>query len=318
MKKILATSAAVMVIATGCTTEVATSGLDYIKKGDNYTLDAQVEATDTYQNFTKELDQVGDLTSDSRVCTLTTSIANMMSDLGANLVGVTESDSLNQQLQDKLESEEIANIGSVLSPNLEVLTTADCDVTFIANSMPHTDVYDQVDNLVFVPQTTYTDVYTTLYGLEEKMGLDTAKTTLSNMIKTDLAAKQEYDNAISSEVAVIQYTMGHMYISDENSFVGSMIAELGIKNAFADYPDSTMELSYEELIGKNPEYIVIYGHGMDEKSLEEFMKDERLQSLDAVKNNKVITLPEISSSADLSAADTLKYVVEQIKDVSEN
>jgi ABC-type Fe3+-hydroxamate transport system substrate-binding protein len=289
-------------------------GLDYAKESnDLYTL-SNPEDYYKYQILKDDLNSVKGLSKESRVCPLTTSTANILYEVGANVVAAPTSATLNQEMIQKQEAKELANIGSPLTPNLEIIESSNCDISFIADSMPHGEAYEGIENLIYLPQTTYQDVFITLYTLNEVIAYDNSAMTLNELITNDLKAKELYKEGTIKSSAVLMYSGQEIYVSSEDGFTSSMLSELGIENQFTDYQNFDVPISYELLLQKDPEYIVVYGHASSE-SMKNFENNESLSSLTALKNNNIIYLESSSGSADLDAVSHLNQLIEGINEV---
>lgn len=80
-------------------------------------------------------------------------------------------------------------------------------------------------------------------------------------------------------------------------YQNSMITIAGGENVAADITDDYWaEISYEQLLAYNPEVIIIASDA--QYSVEDVMKDENLQQLDAVKNGKVYAMPSVAEAWD--------------------
>lgn len=118
------------------------------------------------------------------------------------------------------------------------------------------------------------------------------------------------DNAISelkNEVGAdnkdvkpsVYFAGNSSYLSTAGSkmYQNSLIENTGAVNVAAEIEDTYWaEISYEQLITWNPEYIIIASDA--EYTAEDLMNDENLASLDAVKNGKVYQLPDDFESWD--------------------
>lgn len=308
MKRLVAMFAVAIVFLAGCSTATSKStAMTFDQKDQDYQISTPSNYP-KYQELETELAKYK-LTPDSKVAALTTSTANILYEAGANIVAAPQSRTLNPELQKLQDSKKVANIGSALEPNIEVLLTSEPDIVFIADSMPHTKENEAIENLIYLPQRLYTDIFITLELLDKSMDLPNTTKLMNDMVAKDQAIKQDMPKNVKNPVAALQYSEGALYVASPENFVGSLLTELNIENAYADYPDVNVELSVEQLLLDNPEYIVIYGHGSTTEQLTEFMSNEKMQSLDAVKNNKVIILDKISASSDLSAVDSLEVLV---------
>lgn len=113
-------------------------------------------------------------------------------------------------------------------------------------------------------------------------------------------AISELKDSIGNENSPSVYFAGNSsYLSTAGSkmYQNSLIENAGAVNIAAGIEDSYWsEISYEQLIEWNPNYIIIASDA--EYTVEDLMNDENLASLDAVRNGKVYKLPDNFESWD--------------------
>lgn len=293
---------------TGCTqVEHKSYETKFTKNNNIYSL-VDFEENEGYIETKENLDKVSiEKNKDTKVAALTTSTANILSEAGLNVVAAPQSESLDVKLQEKQKSGEVLNLGSALEPNLEVLMSSGAQITFVSNAMPHSDSYNNIENLISLPQKTYQDIYITLQLLSETFKTNDSVNLINQLAKKDQEAKSyvEGSNKKITNIISLQYTYGQVSINNKNSFIGSMLEELNLNNAFADKADNSLAVNLEEIYALDPEYIVVFAHGgLDEQLNETIAKNEKIKELSAYKNNKIIVLDDITASADLNAADS--------------
>lgn len=295
---------------TGCGANTYnTVALNFTQKDENYQLIPD-ENAENYNQLLTDLDSLGvELNSDTKVAVVATSTANIIDRLGMNIVGVTSSDDLDDNLKAGLDDGSVTDLGSPMSVNLEQLTTLDEDIVFVGSNMPYQEEYDSIDNLIVLPQVYYYDIFYTISGLISEFSLDQgAQDVFNQMVLLDQQAKEissSYDGEPKS-AAVLKYAYGNFTIAPDNTYAGSLATELGISNVYGDYTDIELPVDKEKLLADDPEYIILYGKGDDmQAEADKLLADPTFQTLSAAKNDKVIVLQSISLNADIDSAQTL-------------
>lgn len=315
MKKLLSTVIVGLLILSGCQSQaVNTVALEFTKSGDDYSLNTTEEMT-TYNQLITDLTNLQvDLNADTPVAVLATSTANILDSIGLNIVAVTDSKDLNQNLTDKLANGEITNLGSALEPNLELLYQVEPDVVFVGSNMPHTDQYDFLDNLVVLPQENYPEIFYTVYGLMEQFNLGAqAQAVFNQLVTTDQEAKSLISDQDLGDVAILKYAYGNVTIAPDNTYAGSLLTELSIDNMYGDLKDVDLPMDRERLLTDDPDMIIVYGKGEDAVSeINDLIASSKLDSLTAAQNNHIYVLESQSLNVDIDSPATL---LELSKDV---
>lgn len=316
MKKILSLIVVGVLMLTGCSSTYNTTALEFTSNGDDYALDATDEM-DSYNTLIEDLTNLGiELNSETPVAVLATSTANIIDSLGMNVVAVTASDDLSDNLQAGLDDGSIANLGSPIDPNLETMYSVEPDVVFVGSNMPHKDNYTFLDNLIVLPQESYPEIFYTVYGLMTSFDLgEDAQTVFNNLVTTDQEAKALVTDKELGNVAILKYAYGNVTIAPDNTYAGSLLTELGIDNMYGDLSDVDLPMDKEKLLTDNPDVLIIYGKGDDAKAeIEELISSSKLDNLTASQNNQIYILESQSLNVDIDSPSTL---LELSKDIYE-
>lgn len=314
MKRFLSVIIVGVLILTGCQSTVDTEALQFSKSGQDYSLQPTDEMP-AYEQLISDLDDLNiELTADTPVAVLATSTANILDSLGMNIVAVTASDDLNQNLSAKLASGEITNLGSALEPNLELLYEVNPDVVFVGSNMPHTNQYDFLDNLIVLPQERYSEIFYTVYGLKETFGLGAdAQDVFNTLVETDQQAKSLITDEELGDVAILKYAYGNVTIAPDNTYAGSLLTELGIDNMYGDLKDVDLPMDREKLLTDDPDMIIVYGKGEDAvNEIDQLITSSKLDNLTAAKNDQIYILQSQSLNVDIDSPNTLLELSEDV------
>lgn len=312
MKKILF-SIIILLTLTGCGDQTLnTEDLQFTKVGANYQLISSDQTT-ALNNLYENLDNLNiDLSPDTKVAVLATSTANILDAIGVNIVAVTSSDKLNENLRSKLDSGEITNLGNPLEPNLEQLYSVNADITIVGSNFPHQEKYQDLDNLVVVPQDTYADIFYTTYGIIDKLDL-AANDVFNELVTTDQQAKALVTPTDLGKVAMLKYAYGNVTIAPDDTYAGSLLTELGVENMYGDLNDINIPMDREKLLADNPDVIILYTKGDElQEQLEAVKNDQSLQNLKAYQNKQIFILESESLNADIDSPNTLLTLSENL------
>lgn len=307
MKKILSLIVVGVVMLTGCSSTYNTTALEFTSSGGNYALDV-TEEMNAYNTLIEDLTNLNiELNSETPVAVLATSTANIVDSLGMNIVAVTASDDLNDNLQAGLDDGSIANLGSAIDPNLETMYSSEPDVVFVGSNMPHKDNYTFLDNIIVLPQESYPEIFYTVYGLMTSFGLgEQAQTLFNDLVTTDQQAKELVTDKELGNVAILKYAYGNVTIAPDNTYAGSLLTELGIDNMYGDLSDVDLPMDKEKLLTDNPDILIIYGKGDDAKAeIEKLINSSKLDNLTASQNDQIYILESQSLNVDVDSPSTL-------------
>lgn len=308
MKKILSIIVVSLLVLAGCGSKVLnTTALEFKQKADNYSLNVTEEMT-LYNELIDSLEALDtELTADTPVAVLATSTANILDTIGMNIVAVTDSKDLSDNLKAGLDSGEIINLGGALEPNLETLYQSGAEVVFVGSNMPHKDKYTNLENIIVLPQKSYPEIFYTVYGLlsEFKLG-DQAQSVFNDLVTTDQEAKSLVTDKDLGNVAILKYAYGNVTIAPDNTYAGSLLTELGVENMYGDLKDVDLPMEKEKLLSDNPDVIIVYGKGESAvEEIEELITSSKLENLTAAQNKQIYILHSQSLNVDIDSANTL-------------
>lgn len=135
---------------------------------------------------------------------------------------------------------------------------------------------------------------------------------------------RERETAVAEKVEGLEPVSVFYYDSDTGggvsmSTIGNtglqlyMLELAGCKNIFDDTEGEFIMVSWEDVIARNPEYILVcdyYGSGYAEEKIQEMKNSPDTAEMDAVKNDRFIIVPGLAMFPSLENLD----VVEQIAD----
>lgn len=193
-------------------------------------------------------------------------------------------------------------------PSLEVLLGANPDFVFGRKSAFSDKALGSVQSLAQkginayvvkgteVSGTTETmeDVYTDFQNLGNIFNIQDRSTHLIEQMKQDIAAVHQKVANVQNPVRVAVYDSGDTALYTSGKSLETHLIELaGGKNVFDDVEKSWAEVSWEELVKRNPDVIVIndYDTPTAQEKIDALVKNPALQSVTAIKNKRFVALP---------------------------
>lgn len=253
-----------------------------------------------YYSFTDSLGNTVNLKSKpQRVVSLVGSYAETWILAGGNLSGVT-SDVISERNMDLPNKTKI--VGTIKDPNLEEIITLSPDFVLlspdieshvkISETLKKADIpfaffkvehfEDYLDMLK-----TCTDI-TGNKELYKKNGLDVKKQIDDILRKTDKNDKPE--------ILFIRAFSSGAKAKDDDNMACKILNDLGTVNIASKHKSLLEDLSIEEIILEDPDFIFVVTMGNSEKALKTLRdgieKNSAWSTLSAVKNNRYIVLPK--------------------------
>ena len=261
-----------------------------------------------------------------------TTTVNMLSEIGFLPNAAPESKSLKPELAEKLynigeEREDgILNIGSALSPNIEILAKAGTELLLLSDALPPTKWEGSLAELGVqvqrINQSEYSDMFVILQAFKDTNQLDNHVINEKMLsMKNDLQAINEIErNGDDPKNVAILVMSETTTVNGDESVLGKVVKQLSLNNVFGSIKSS--ELNPEEILMKDPEYLIIYGEGLTREELtkmfeEKFMTSESaLANLQAVKDGKCIFIGDdtfqFMGSIDFNITKVMRQIVEGI------
>lgn len=129
-------------------------------------------------------------------------------------------------------------------------------------------------------------VYTAITLIGKLMGKDAeAEAVIADM----QATFDEIKAKVSGETKKVYFEISpppYLYTAGSSSYMNELAEICGVKNIFADQEDAWLMISEEQVIERNPDYIVLIT-GMGSAGIEEIMTREGWGDINAIKNQKV-------------------------------
>ncbi len=255
--------------------------------------------TEAAGSLTDSLGTVLDLPSDPKVACLYGSYAEAWLLAGGALAGVTE-DAVEER---KLDVGDARIVGTVKEPNTEEIIALEPDLVILASDvaaqMEAKDVLEnaglacacfQMDS--FEDYAFMMKQFCALTGHQELVE-DTVERVSAQI--SDVLGKAETAGSSPSVLLIRAFSTGIKAKTDDE-LAGQILKDLGAHNIADDHPSMLEDLSLEEVIRADPDFLFVTTMGSEKKALEYLdsliSQNPAWQELSAVKEGRYIVLPK--------------------------
>lgn len=267
------------------------------------------------------------------IAAMTTTTANILSQLGIQVTAAPESESLDAMLTKEqyvlgssqpIDKTKVLNVGSALSPNVETIIELDPKIALYSDAMPHGEYMDILRdsgvNLQPLGQSDYLDMFVLLdvIGNIYNHQNDQLNSLFKEMTDT-LMSVQELLNAqagqVQPTVAILQVAGDTVLANNKETVLGKIVTSLGLNNVFKN--NGNGEVNKEEILAANPDYIIYFTHGNAQDSLTQFHEvlydeDSVYRELEAIKNEQAFPVASdefiFAASVDLDVVKVISYL----------
>lgn len=249
--------------------------------------------------FTDALGYEVELASWERVVSLYGSFAETWLLAGGQLVGTT-SDAVTERDLDL--GDDVAIVGTVKEPNLEEVIAAEPDFVILAADIaPQVDFHAALTE-VGIPHAYYrTDTFDEYLAVLGQFCELTGRDDLYE--QNGLAVKAQIDSVLKAvegqpsptALLIRAFSTGAKAKGDDN-LAGVILRDLGADNLVSRYESLLEDISMEEIIAADPEFILITTMGASDQAAMDYMaatfeSDPAWAGLTAVKNGHYLLLP---------------------------
>lgn len=261
----------------------------------------------------EDTNEVANVAEEKTVVVATVSGTQVLDRLDAEVVGIPTT-----QMEIPEQYKGLPEVGQAMSPDLEIVASLEPDLFVMDNSFKESveESLKEYDlNTFFLKTGTYTEYVESIEELGKAINKEEEATELVNELKEAQTAAANKKSDKSPTVAIIFGAGENFMLATETSYLGDLVKSIGATNIASNIDGAAesayVQLSLEQVLQQNPDYVLRFAHGNLEetkKSFDEaFDKNPAYQELDAVKNNKVVDLdPSVFNvSANLKVKDAL-------------
>ena len=313
MKRILPIFLALALLLTGCTAVSTTeSASQTVSQADS---SSQVGALEGVSESASQPESAGEtavtitdstgaqITLDTRaprVVAAYSSFAESWLLAGGELCGVTQ-DALEER--DLGLPEDTAVVGTVKEPNAEEIIALEPDLVILAQDIAaQTEVKDVLENAGLACASFQVDTFEDYAFMMEQFTAVTGREDLYQQNVTqvgeqigDVQEKASLSSTRPSVLLIRAFSSGIKAKTDDE-LAGAILKDLGAHNIADDHPSMLEDLSMEEVIAADPDYIFVTTMGDEQKALDYLNgligENPAWSELSAVKEDRYVVLPK--------------------------
>lgn len=306
MKRILPLFLALALLLTGCTavstTESTSQTVSQVDSPSSApeSASSQLESAGEVSITDSNGSQITLDTSAPRVVAAYGSFAEAWLLAGGELVGVTQ-DALEQR--DLGLPEDIAVVGTVKEPNAEEIIALEPDLVLLASDITaQAEIRDVLENAGLACAFFQVDTFADYAFMMEQLCAITGREDLyeENVTQVDQQIEEAQANAALSSfrpnVLLIRAFSTGIKAKTDDELAGAILKDLGAHNIADDHPSMLEDLSLEEVIAADPDYIFVTTMGDEQKALDYLngliQQNPAWSELSAVKEDRYIVLPK--------------------------
>ena len=219
---------------------------------------------------------------------------------GGELVGVTQ-DALEQR--DLGLPEDMAVVGTVKEPNAEEIIALEPDLVLLASDITaQADIRDVLENAGLACAFFQVDTFADYAFMMEQLCAITGREDLyeENVTQVGQQIEEAQANAALSStrpnVLLIRAFSTGIKAKTDDELAGAILKDLGAHNIADDHPSMLEDLSLEEVIAADPDYIFVTTMGDEQKALDYLngliQQNPAWSELSAVKEDRYVVLPK--------------------------
>ena len=229
----------------------------------------------------------------SKVVVLTASDCEIIFALGAGNTVIARGEFCNYPE----EALEITQVSSGSETNIEQIISLQPEVVIMNSMAQTTEQVDALENagikVVMNDAKTIEEVYTSIEIVGKVVGKESEATNMIDGMKKGFeeivaSAEKDSEKTVYFEVSPLEYGL---WTAGKGTFMDEIANMLGVTNIFADV-NGWAEISQEQVIERNPDYIVTIYMGIEGQKppTEEIMSRKGWENVEAVLNGNVQTV----------------------------
>lgn len=310
MKRILPLFLALALLLTGCTAVSTTESTSQTVSQVDSPSSALESAAESASSQLESAGEVSITDSNGSQITLDTSAPRVVAAYGSfaeawllaggELCGVTQ-DALEQR--DLGLPEDIAVVGTVKEPNAEEIIALEPDLVLLASDITaQAEIRDVLENAGLACAFFQVDTFADYAFMMEQLCAVTGREDLyeENVTQVGQQIEEAQANAALSStrpnVLLIRAFSTGIKAKTDDELAGAILKDLGAHNIADDHPSMLEDLSLEEVIAADPDYIFVTTMGDEQKALDYLngliQQNPAWSELSAVKEDRYIVLPK--------------------------
>ena len=187
-------------------------------------------------------------------------------------------------------------IGDYLNPDYEVITSLQPDLIFLNVENKSNPTYQALENLGFNIYVVNIDNFDGVVNMLIKIGIILDKEERATQITDSLkGVRNSFSGPVSEQDkpdAFIIIASNPLMTASGKTFINDIMEMSGLNNIYKSESMEYPNISFEDVIKKNPEYIILPSDTTDIQSINANLEEIKtsLSTTDAVKNNKILII----------------------------
>ncbi|MFZ3579605.1 ABC transporter substrate-binding protein [Virgibacillus sp. DJP39] len=230
-----------------------------------------------------------------KIVALEFSYVDALAALGISPIGIADDDDASRIIEPiSKKIDDYTSVGTRKQPSLEIISSLQPDL-IIADLQRHKDVYKQLSDIAPTIMLTSlsADYNQILEGFEkiasavgkEDKGKEVLEAHKKRMEEIKAQVPENEDRTVLPAVV----TADAFYAHNMDSYTGSLLESIGLKNAIQDGSDRYNKINLEQVVKFNPDVFFFMQAG-DETIVDQWKDNPLWQDVSAVKNNQVYTV----------------------------
>ena len=187
-------------------------------------------------------------------------------------------------------------IGDYLNPDYEVITSLQPDLIFLNVENRSNPTYQALENLGFNIYVVNIDNFDGVINMLNKIGIILGNEDRAGQITDSLKGVRnsftENESGREKPGAFIIIASNPLMTASGKTFINDILEMSGLNNIYKSEGMEYPNISFEDVIKKNPEYIILPSDTTDTKGINANLEEIRtsLSTTDAVKNNNILII----------------------------
>lgn len=187
-------------------------------------------------------------------------------------------------------------VGDYLNPDYEVITSLQPDLVFLNVENKSNPTYQALENLGMNVYVVNIDNFDGVINMINKFGVIMNKEERASQISDSLkGVRSGFTNGIKDDYkpgAFIIIASNPLMTASGKTFINDIIEMSGLRNIYEHESMEYPNISFEDVIKKDPEYIILPSDTTDTKSINANLEEIKssLSTTKAVKENKIIVV----------------------------
>lgn len=216
--------------------------------------------------------------------------------------------------------------------SLEAVIATGCDFIY-SNPTSYSETYTLADfneknidvyacRSNYVQGATIEDVYTDIENLGKIFHIEDTAKELIEKLRTRQKEVEAKRDETKKPVDVFVFDFGDAEVLTAGAgLVSDIIKSAGGHNVFEDVEKPWAMVSWEEIVARNPQVILVHVYPRNDATFEEKVQQLKenpiLKDLDAVKNDRFVKVPLIENFAGIQMFNGMKRIQEGLKDCAD-